>query len=65
VKSAIDKAVVLRLAADAQLDPRTVERAIREGLKALKSGFARERLRIAAEKIGLKFEDAEKKAAGR
>jgi hypothetical protein len=48
-----DKADVLRLAAEAQIDPRTVKRAIRDGIDTLRAEVDRERLRDAAKKLGL------------
>ena len=52
---AIDRGVLLRLAADAQLDPRTVKRAMERGLDSLKSDFDKARLREAATKNGVKI----------
>lgn len=44
---------ILRLAAEAQIDPRTVKRAIDHGIDALKAAVDRERIRLAAKKLGL------------
>ena len=49
----IDRADILRLAAEAQLDPRTVKRAVEHGISSVRAEFARERLRIAAEKLSV------------
>lgn|GEM_PF-2535128 len=52
---AIDRGVLLRLAADAQLDPRTVKKALELGLDHMKSDYDRVRLREAAAKHGVKL----------
>jgi hypothetical protein len=44
---------ILRLAAEAQIDPRTVKRAIDHGVDALKAHVDRDRIRVAAKKLGL------------
>jgi uncharacterized protein (UPF0147 family) len=54
-KNAIDRAGILRLAADAQLDPRTVRRAIEYGIESLKAEVDRDRLKAAANKLGLRL----------
>jgi hypothetical protein len=51
----IDTQTIARLAVEAQLDPRTVKRAINNGVGSLKSGFDRERLIAAAKKLGVKL----------
>jgi hypothetical protein len=51
----IDRATLLRLAAEAQLDPRTVQRAVEKGVESLKSEFDRERLRTAAQKLSIRL----------
>jgi len=56
MKTTISRAVILRLAADAGLDPRTVKRAIDKGVDSLQSEAARERLREAAAKHDVKLE---------
>ncbi len=49
----IDRATILRLAGEAQLDPRTVKRAVDRGIDSLHSDFARQRLRDAVVKLQL------------
>ena len=46
---------ILRLAAETRLDPRTVERAVKNGIEALRAGVDRERLKAAVDKLGLKL----------
>jgi len=46
---------ILRLAAEAQLDPRTVKRAAESGIASLKAEVDRTRLKAAAQKLGLKI----------
>lgn len=53
---ALDRADTLRLAAEAQIDPRTVRRAIEHGVAALKAEVDRIRLREAAGRLGLVIE---------
>lgn len=45
--------MILRLAAEAQLDPRTVKRAVEHGLASLKAAVDKDRLTIAAKKYGV------------
>ncbi len=52
-KRKVDTSTVMKLAVEAQLDERTVCRAIDKGVDALRSGFAKERLRAAAKKFGI------------
>lgn len=51
----IDRSVILKLAAEAQLDVRTVRRAFEKGIDALKAEASRSRLREAAKKLGIKI----------
>jgi hypothetical protein len=53
LRSQIDRAGILRLAADSQLDPRTVKRAVEHGIDSLKAEVDRNRLREAAKRLGL------------
>jgi hypothetical protein len=46
---------ILRLAADAVLDPRTVKRAVDRGLESMKSDRDRTKLREVAAKLGIKL----------
>lgn len=55
-KREISRGDVLRLAAEAQLDPRTVKRAVARGIEKMKAAVDRERLRVAATKLGIKVE---------
>jgi hypothetical protein len=52
---AADRADVLRLAAEAQIDPRTVKRAIEHGVDVLRASVDRDRIRVAAKKLGIKL----------
>lgn len=54
-KSEIDRNAVMKLAGESGLDPRTVERAVKRGVDALRAGVDRDRLRAAAEKLGLEL----------
>jgi len=56
MKQPIDRADILRLAAEAQLDVRTVKRAVDRGVDSLRAAVDRERLRQAAEKLGLQLD---------
>jgi hypothetical protein len=51
--SAITRSDILRLAAEAELDPRTVKRAVDRGVDTLRAEVDRDRIRAAAEKLGL------------
>lgn len=57
----LDQPTIARIALEAQLDPRTVKRAIAKGIDAMQSDVDRARLRSALKK--LKCEDAFKEAA--
>lgn len=49
----LDRPTIMRLALEAQLDPRTVRRALEQGIDALQSDHAKARLRIALKKLKL------------
>jgi hypothetical protein len=49
----VDRTAILLLAAEAQLDPRTVKHAIEKGISSLRAAVDRERLRAAAKKLGV------------
>ena len=49
----ISKSTITRIALEAQLDPRTVKRAIEKGIDSLLSDYARTRLRAALKKLKL------------
>lgn len=51
----IDRADILRLAAESGLDVRTVKGAVENGVDSLRAGVDRVRLRQAAEKLSLKI----------
>ena len=55
-KREVSRGDVLRLAAEAQLDPRTVKRALERGVESLQAAVDKERLRAAAAKLGVKIE---------
>lgn len=52
----LDRPTIMRIALEAQIDPRTVKRAIEHGIESLQSDHSKARLRIALKK--LKLEDA-------
>ena len=52
----IDRADILRLAAESGLDARTVKGAVEHGVDSLRAGVDRVRLRKAAEKLSLKID---------
>jgi hypothetical protein len=54
-RQAVDTQSIARLAAEAQLDPRTVRRAMENGIDSLRSGFDRERLQAAAKKLRIEI----------
>ncbi len=54
-KPALDEKTIRLLAAHAELDPRTVRRASRDGVDTLRAAIDRERLRTAATKLGVKL----------
>jgi hypothetical protein len=47
----IDRLVIQRIALEAQLDPRTVKRALENGIESLQSAFSKARLRDALKKL--------------
>ncbi len=47
----LDRPTIARIALEAQLDPRTVKRAIEHGIDALQSGHSKARLRAALKKL--------------
>lgn len=51
----ITRTDILRLAAEAELDPRTVKRAVDRGVDTLRAEVDRTRIRAAAEKLGLQL----------
>jgi hypothetical protein len=51
----ITRTDILRLAAEAELDPRTVKRAVDRGIDTLRAEVDRTRIRAAAEKLGLQL----------
>jgi len=57
MRKMLDRTTILRLAVEAQLDPRTVQRAAEKGVSSLKSEFDRQRLRAAADKLAVKLTD--------
>ena len=48
---AIDRPTILRIAVQAQLDPRTVKHALEDGIDSLQSGHSKTRLRAALKKL--------------
>jgi len=52
---ALTRELVFKLAAEAQLDARTVERAARDGVSKLRAAVDRERLTAAAKRLGVKL----------
>lgn len=53
MKKPVDRAMILRLAAESELDPRTVKRAIDVGIVTLRAEVDRQRLQAAAKKLGV------------
>lgn len=51
-----DRPTIMRIALEAQLDPRTVKRAIEHGVDSLQSDFAKVRLRSALKKLKIELE---------
>jgi hypothetical protein len=51
MKKELDRADILRLAAQAQLDVRTVKKAVEKGVMSLRAGVDRDRLRVAAKTL--------------
>ena len=58
----LDRPTIMRIALEAQLDPRTVKRAIEQGIDSMQSDFSKARLRIALKKM--KREDLIKESGG-
>lgn len=56
MKHTVTRADVLRLAAEAQLDPRTVKRAVERGVEKMQATVDKERLRAAATKLKIRIE---------
>lgn len=52
----IDRRAILLLAAETGIDPRTVKRAVENGVASLRAFVDQDRLREAAAKLGLKLE---------
>lgn len=55
-KREITRADILRLAAEAQLDPRTVQRAVERGIGKMQAAVDKERIRAAAAKLKITIE---------
>jgi predicted DsbA family dithiol-disulfide isomerase len=55
-KREISRGDILRLAAEAGLDPRTVKRALERGVEKMQAAVDKERIRAAAVKLGIKIE---------
>lgn len=49
----VDKQTVAKLAAEAQVDKRTAQKAVDNGVDSVKGDFVRDRLRKAAKKLGV------------
>ena len=47
----LDRPTIMRIALEAQIDPRTVKRAIEHGIDALRSDHSKARLRDALKKL--------------
>lgn len=54
----LERADLLRLAAESGLDVRTVKGAVKNGVESLRAGVDRVRLREAATKLGLVLKEA-------
>jgi hypothetical protein len=54
---ALSRADILRLAAEAQLDPRTVKRAIEKGIDRMQAEADKGRIRAAAAKLKIRIEE--------
>jgi hypothetical protein len=52
-KPTINNSDILRLAAESQLDPRTVKKAVDNGVDSLRAQVDRQRLREAAKRLGM------------
>jgi len=57
MKRELDDKTIKLLAAHAELDPRTVRRAVEEGVDAIRAAADRERLREAAKILKVKLPD--------
>lgn len=55
-KREVTRSDILRLAAEAQLDPRTVKRAVDRGVANMQAAVDKERLRAAATKLKIRIE---------
>jgi hypothetical protein len=53
MKKPADRSDILRLAAEAQIDPRTVKKALENGVNSLRAEVDRQRLREAAKRLGM------------
>lgn len=53
----LDRKTILNFAAEAEVDERTIKRALAEGVGAIKGTAAKERIRKAAKKLGIKVQD--------
>jgi uncharacterized protein (UPF0147 family) len=56
-KKTINRSDILRLAAEAQLDPRTVKRALEKGIDRMQTEVDKSRIRAAAAKLKIKIEE--------
>lgn len=59
----VDRLTIMRIALEAQLDPRTVKRAIEKGIDSLQSAHSKARLRAALEKLKVKLPKPASKVA--
>lgn len=48
----VPRRTILKIAVEAELDPRTVQRALEHGVNQMKSEYDRDRLRACAKKLG-------------
>ena len=55
MRQPLDTATIAKLAAEAQVDRRTVQRAVEHGIDALRNGYGKDRLRVAAKKLGVRL----------
>lgn len=51
----LSRSLLLRLALESELDPRTIRRALRDGVSSLRAEASRERLTRAAKKLRVKL----------
>ena len=56
----VDRLTIMRIALEAQLDPRTVKRAIENGIDSLQSDHSKARLREALKKLKVKLPSKKK-----